>query len=202
MVLTRWHGQSSSTVPPSRRNVRYLLKPAKQGFTLAELLVGMAILALLAAVLVPAVTGQIAKGDVTRAIQDLTSIRTGVTQFVADVRRYPGRLSHLTSQVTTAQRDVNGALYPATLVSRWKGPYVGRDLTTSFTTGFGGATVDSLTRVTMQAGVFYVTVQIAGITQADFDRMDVEIDGAVSATTGALRWSAGDTVRFLAMPIQ
>jgi prepilin-type N-terminal cleavage/methylation domain-containing protein len=174
----------------------------RRGFSLAELLVGMAILALLAAVLIPAVTGQISKGDATRTIQDLTSIRTGVEQFVADVRRYPGRLSHLTNAITAAQRDVNGTLYPAGLVPRWKGPYVTRDLAAAVTTGFGGTTVDSLVRLTYQPGVNYVTVQIAGITQPDFDRMDLEIDGAVNAATGLLRWVAGDTVRYLAMPIQ
>lgn len=162
----------------------------------------MAILALLAAVLIPAVTGQISKGDATRTIQDLTSMRTGIEQFVADVRRYPGRLSHLTNSITVAQRDVNGVLYPAGLIPRWRGPYVARDLGSPVTTGFGGTTVDSLARLTNQPGVTYIAVQIAGIPQADFDRMDLEIDGSVSATTGLLRWVAGDTMRYLALPIQ
>jgi prepilin-type N-terminal cleavage/methylation domain-containing protein len=176
--------------------------PGRAGFSLAELLVGTVIFAVLAAMLIPSVTGQISKGDVTRTIQDLPNIRTGVEQFVADVRRYPGRLSHLTNVITAAERDVNGTLYASSLIGRWKGPYVARDLGSAFATGFGGTTIDSLVRVTNQPGVTYITVQIAGITQTDFDRMDVEIDGSVSATTGQLRWATGDTMRYLALPIQ
>jgi prepilin-type N-terminal cleavage/methylation domain-containing protein len=182
----------------------------RKGFSLAELLVGMAIIALLAAVLIPAVTGQIAKSDATRTLQDISSMRTGVEQFVADVRRYPGKLSHLTRAITVADRDVNGALYSANLVARWKGPYVARDTSGAaggFVTGYGAVAVDSLVRVIYQPGVNYVTIRLAGITQPDFDRMDVDIDGSVNALNGVLRWVTGagsgvDTVKFLALPIQ
>jgi prepilin-type N-terminal cleavage/methylation domain-containing protein len=181
---------------------------SRRGFSLAELLVGLAIMSLLAAVLIPAVAGQIAKSDATRTVNDLASIRTSVEQFLADVKRYPRRISHTTNLITVAQRDVNGALYTAGQVSKWKGPYLGRDtLAGVLTTGYGAAIQDSLQRLTLQAGVNYVTVVIAGITQTEFDRMDSDIDGTVSATTGLLRWVTGgvsgvDTVKFLTIPIQ
>src|SRR5688500_4796301 len=111
----------------TRSNLPRFVSAKRKGFSLAELLVGMAIIALLAAVLIPAVTGQIAKSDATRTLQDISSMRTGVEQFVADVRRYPGKLSHLTRAITVADRDVNGVLYSTNLVARWKGPYGARD---------------------------------------------------------------------------
>jgi hypothetical protein len=61
---------------------------------------------------------------------------------------------------------------------------------------------DSLVRLTFQAGVNYATVVIAGITQTDFNRIDLEVDGTVGATTGMLRWVTGDTVKYLTIPIQ
>jgi|SRR5687768_1032367 prepilin-type N-terminal cleavage/methylation domain-containing protein len=194
----------------TRSNLPRFVSAKRKGFSLAELLVGMAIIALLAAVLIPAVTGQIAKSDATRTLQDISSMRTGVEQFVADVRRYPGKLSHLTRAITVADRDVNGVLYSANLVARWKGPYVARDTSGAaggFVTGYGAVAVDSLVRVIYQPGVNYVTIRLAGITQADFDRMDVDIDGSVNALNGVLRWVTGagsgvDTVKFLALPIQ
>lgn len=162
----------------------------------------MAIIAVLAAVLLPAVAGQVAKSDATRTIQDLSNIRTGVEQFVADVRRYPKKLSHLTRPIT-GESDINGTSYSANLVSRWKGPYVGRDTTgLGFVTGYGAVALDSLVKITYQPGVEYVTVRVAGITQLDFERMDAELDGAISATNGMLRWVAGDTLKFLVVPIQ
>jgi general secretion pathway protein G len=194
----------------TRSNLPRFISAKRNGFSLAELLVGMAIIALLAAVLIPAVTGQIAKSDATRTLQDISSMRTGVEQFVADVRRYPGKLSHLTRAITVADRDVNGVVYSANLVARWKGPYVARDTSGAaggFVTGYGAVAVDSLVRVIYQPGVNYVTIRVAGITQADFDRMDVDIDGSVNALNGVLRWVTGggsgvDTVKFLALPIQ
>ena len=184
---------------PSRR---------RKGFSLAEILVALAILAALAAVLIPAVAGQISKSDATRTIQDITAIRTGIEQFVADVHRYPGKVSHLANLITTAQMDVNNATYPQSLVNRWKGPYLGRDtLPGGYQTGFGAVVRDSLVRLTFQAGVNYATVVIAGITQTDFNRIDIEVDGAVDATSGMLRWVTGggsgvDTVKYLTIPIQ
>lgn len=178
------------------------------GFSLAEILVALAIIAMLAAVLIPSVAGQIGKSDATRTLQDMTSIRTGIEQFLADVRRYPGKVSHLANQITVAQTDVNNNVYPGNLVARWKGPYLGRDsLTGGYQTGFGAVIRDSLVQLTFQPTVNYVTVVIAGITQTDFNRMDAEIDGTVGATTGMLRWVTGgvsgvDTVKFLTIPIQ
>lgn len=180
----------------------------RRGFSLAEVLVALAILATLAAVLIPAVAGQISKSDATRTMQDITNVRTGVEQFVADVHRYPGKVSHLANPITVAQRDVNINLYPAGLASRWKGPYLGRDsLPGGYQTGFGAVMRDSLVRLTFQPTVNYATLLITGITQADFDRMDAEIDGTIGATTGLLRWVTGgvsgvDTVKFLLIPIQ
>jgi prepilin-type N-terminal cleavage/methylation domain-containing protein len=179
----------------------------RSGFTLAELLVTMAIMAVLAAVLIPAVAGNIGKSDAARAMNDLTSIRTGLEQFVSDVHRYPSKVSHLTNQVLSTAKDVNLAAYGVGLAGRWKGPYLARDtLGGGLQTGFGAIVLDTLTRVLITAGgTNYVTVLIAGINQTDFNRMDIEMDGTVSATTGNLRWVTGttvDTVKYLTIPIQ
>lgn len=201
-------GLATASVQTQNDTESTLSARSRRGFSLAEVLVVLSILAILAAVLVPAVAGQIGKSDATRAIQDMTAIRTGVEQFLADVHRYPGKVSHLTNQITVAQRDINIANYPAGLVSRWKGPYLGRDtLPGGFQTGFGAFVRDSMVQLTFQPGVNYVTVVIAGITQTDFNRIDIEIDGVAGTTTGLVRWVTGggsgvDTVKYLTIPIQ
>jgi len=180
------------------------------GFTLAEILIALALIAVLAAVLLPTVAGQIAKGDAGRTMQDLNAVRAGIDQFLADVHRYPKLVSHLTTKVTASDRDVNGALYPSGLASKWSGPYINKVLNDAtppaIPTGSGAGIQDSLARIAIGA-VQYVTVRIHPLDSAAFARLDLEIDGPSASwtnaqTLGLLRRVTGDTVKYLAAPIQ
>lgn len=183
------------------------------GFTLAEILIALALIAILAAVLLPTVASQIGKGDAGRVMQDADAVRAGIEQFLADVHRYPSKYSQLTKAITTADRDVNGTLYPSGLVAKWKGPYTTKLLNDAsvLPTGFGAVIRDTLVK-TLNASnsVNYVTVVIVGIDWVGFSRLELDIDGtsadsATAVTTGMLRWipnAAGDTTRYLALPIQ
>ena len=182
------------------------------GFTLAEILVALALIALLAAVLLPTVAGQILKGDASRVVQDLEAVRAGMDQFLADVHRYPSRYSDLSTKITSTaatHADINNAVYPAGLVAKWSGPYVTKDTNSLgvLETGFGGTIQNGLTKTLHTNGINYVTVRIHGIAGPDFDKIDAIVDGATASprTTGILRWGTGasvDTTRFLATPIQ
>lgn len=94
------------------------------GFTLAEVLVTIAIIAIIAAAVVPAVTSQIVKGDETTVTSAVSTMRTSITTFVSDLRTFPSRLSQLTV-IPTALTDtaLAGTPYSAAQVGRWKGPY-------------------------------------------------------------------------------
>ena len=174
------------------------------GFTLAEILVALALMAVLAAVLLPTVAGQILKGDASRATQDLQAIRSGAEQFLADVHRYPGKYTDLSKLITTADKDILGANYTSGLVLKWKGPYMAASDTG--TTGFGGAVQGKFgTYLNATNNVNYLGVVILGISGPDFDKIDEQIDGApANRTAGLLRWATGaaDTTKFLAIPIQ
>jgi prepilin-type N-terminal cleavage/methylation domain-containing protein len=194
-----------SVMRRSHSNASFL---KKVGFTLAEILIALALIAVLAAVLLPSVAGQIMKGDSGRTMQDLDAMRAGIDQFLADVHRYPQRVSHLNTKITIADKDVNGTLYPSGLVAKWVGPYITKPLNDAsvIPTGFGAVIRDSLQRVPSNA-INYVTVIIAGIDSAAFARLDLEIDGPASnitnsRTLGLLRWVSGDTAKYLATPIQ
>lgn len=181
---------------------------ARRGFTLAEILVALALMALLAAVLLPTVAGQVLKGDAGRVVQDLEAVRAGSERFLTDLRRYPGRYSDLSTAITTAHVDALGNAYNTGTVSKWAGPYVTKDtLNASVETGFGGRITNVFDTVTNTNAVPYLTFVITGITGPDADRIDEQIDGPTTnpRTTGLLRWaSAGgvDSLKYLAMPIQ
>src|SRR3954466_9172283 len=109
----------------------------KKGFSLAEVLVTIAIIAVLAAVVVPSIGSQLKTGDESRVQQDLSNIRSGVEQFLADVRRYPSSATHLNTAITISAKDISVTNYPASQVARWRGPYLVKDPTAaSGGTGF------------------------------------------------------------------
>lgn len=180
------------------------------GFTLAEVLVALALIALLAAVLLPTVAGQILKGDAGRVQQDLEGVRSAIDQFLADVHRYPGKYSDLSKLIvasSAAHVDINGNQYTSGLVSKWVGPYVAKDTINAVVlTGYGGSVLNVFKTVTNTNSVNYVTILVTGITGPDFDRIDLQVDGAVGRTIGLLRWVTGagavDTLKYLATPIQ
>ena len=183
-------------------------RPPRRGFTLAEILVALALMALLAAVLLPTVAGQVLKGDAARVVQDLEAVRAGSERFLTDVRRYPGRYSDLSRAITVAETDVLGNAYTNGQVSKWEGPYVTKDtISASVETGFGGRMTNVFKTELNTNAASYLTVVVTGITGPDADRIDEQIDGpsANPRTTGLLRWvSAGgvDSLKYLAMPIQ
>lgn len=179
---------------PTRRRRR------TRGFTLPEVLVVLAIVAIMAAVLMPVLVNQLRRGDVSRVVSDLATVRTGMEAFMADVRRVPGELSHLTTPITGSDEDVLGNTYPSGLVSRWRGPYLDRQpVDNAFPTGFGGL-IQMAVDTIISDGISYAIVDVEGLTQSEFDDIDFEIDAEVSSSTGRFRFD-GTTASFLVFPV-
>jgi type IV pilus assembly protein PilA len=61
----------------------------QEGFTLIELMIVVAILAILAAVSIPLFRSYIKKADNASAISDLRNIRTLMESYYADNKEYP-----------------------------------------------------------------------------------------------------------------
>ncbi|MBI4409302.1 MAG: hypothetical protein HY561_06310 [Gemmatimonadetes bacterium] len=198
-------------VPQRRGGVAAL---PRSGFTLAEILVILAIIATLAAVLVPTVTNQITKGQTARVVNDLTSIRTGSEAFVADVHRYPGDIEDLSIAITVADASITGSTYPTALTTMWDGPYLDRLLTTDggeLSTGHAGQLQDNFlscdfsTGTCTTTGTKFLTIVLAEVDLAAFNEIDLVIDGVGQAdsTAGKVRWTAAgdDTLKYLAIPV-
>lgn len=181
------------------------MRDKRAGLTLPEVLVTLAIIAVVAAVLVPALTSQLTKGDAGRVSEDLKAVQTGVQAFVADVRRYPPTINQLSNTITTSQGDlVSGLSYTARHVSRWRGPYFVRDISTSaanFETGYGARI--NTTLVSTGTGIStgtYLGITLSGLSTSERDQIDIVLDDGAS-TTGLFRASGTDAV-YLTVVVQ
>jgi len=163
----------------------------KAGFTLPEVLVTVAIVSVLAAIVVPTVTSQIGKGDDTQVQTSIANVRTGVTAFVSDTRRFPRRVSHLYNAIT-GQNDLFGSAFGATIASRWKGPYVSGSLPLGDSLPMGLAFLqDSLVDSNLVAGTsgFMIGSLMGVTTQAAAARLDTLLDAGNGFDTGILQWT-------------
>lgn len=174
----------------------------RKAFTLPEVLVTLAIVATLTAVLLPALNNQLSKGDASRVTNDIVAIRTAVGAFTSDVRRYPSALVQLKTKPASTDLDVLGNQFGGTLIQRWRGPYLSKDLNGSnaMPTGYGGIISAAMGQTTYN-GVPYLNIQITGLTTEEFNNIDQIIDETASSSTGQLTLS-GTTAVWAATPIQ
>lgn len=187
----------------------------RRGLTLPEVLVTLAIIAILAAVMIPALTGQLVKGDAGRVAEDLKSVQTGIGAFVSDVRRYPRTVNQLTLKIVTGTAGTRlqtglpaSGDYTTAQVNRWRGSYMVKSIPaadTAIITGFDGNLNGTFSsQNTIDATTPYVRILVTGLDQSQLDRVDAIIDDGVS-TTGLFR---SETVlallsgAFYALPVQ
>ena len=182
-------------------------KKKRSGFSLAEILVAIAIIAVVAAVVIPSIGGQLRSGDESRVQQDLTNLRSGIEQFLADVRRYPNSIGQLTNVPTAnavAQPGLTGGVYTAGQVSRWRGPYITKDSVLALKTGFDVTMNSAFTSVAF-GGITYLTITITNFETTNATRLDQKMDDGV-LTTGQLQWVVTaaplGTLTYYVIPIQ
>ena len=163
------------------------------GLTLAEVLVALAILAILAAILLPSVVRQVGAGTAGGLIGDLRGLSDGVTAFRQDLRRYPRELYHLSTAPGGTDRDACGQLLPDP--GRWKGPYVDRAIPRTGIETRAGVVSDTLRRVPPtlalgQVATLFIDVRevdsvVAAEVERTFDGEPLDYNG------GAVLWAAG-----------
>jgi type II secretory pathway pseudopilin PulG len=173
--------------------------------TLAEVMIMLAILAVLAAVLIPAVQGRLGSGEAAALADNFTQIRRAVIAYRNDVGRYPRTLEQLSAKPGTGGVPITDACsqnVPLSGQNAWRGPYLAQRLTTSGIS-VGASRINDLTErnpattAVQQEG--YLRVVAVEVEQKIAEEVDRTFDGgALDLTTGGVTWSAAgsDTLRF------
>ena len=86
--------------PSAERHPAPSIRPAEQGLTLIEMIVVLALIALIAAIVVPNVIGRLGQGRVTVAQTDLKSIAGALKFYRLDNGSYPSTQQGLAALVT------------------------------------------------------------------------------------------------------
>lgn len=167
------------------------------GFTLIELIVGIAILLMLATVVTPVLFGALDKARIDTATSSFRGFSDAIDAFEDDVKEHPGYLHQLTTEISaspSASDNICGNAYKEGTgkggTATWNGPYLDRTLPGNGRIPVGvGVALDQLQRSGDQNRAGELIVTITEVSGDDARALDVQIDGQDGSTQGAIRWT-------------
>lgn len=175
-----------------------------RGFSILEIVVAVAIMAVLGAIVLPSMGSYLDSKRVSDSAATLDSLRLSIGRFRTATTDYPGRLSHLTRRITTSDRsDCNTTAntivyYAAGSVTGWTnfGPFWDRSIPT---TGFVlpiGTVQDSMSRTSTSILPGTLVLTIPNVAIADARELNLLKDGPLDAdqangsnTTGTVQFT-------------
>jgi prepilin-type N-terminal cleavage/methylation domain-containing protein len=176
------------------------------GFTLVELMVGLVLVASLAAVLLPNLLGRIEQGQAASISRDLSSLGTAIHAYRSDVGQYPAQLVNLTTPPGAGTLDACGR--PLTSPALWNGPYLNRTLVSSGLPVGASTIASALRRVPLSGSSVFATlfVDIAAVDRVVAEQVERSFDGDPEFSGGSIRWAAsgagGQGMLSYAIPIR
>jgi prepilin-type N-terminal cleavage/methylation domain-containing protein len=163
----------------------------ERGFTVMELAIVLAVIAILAAALTPAVLGKIRESRTAAVSQTLFGLNQAINEYKKAVTRYPSQLTLLTTRpVAGSTTDLCSNTLTAAHVAAWRGPYTSR---TILSTGIvlGDVTIqNALTRVVTTAPFGELIIAANAVDTTTVNMLERELDGDVaSGAAGTIRWT-------------
>lgn len=161
----------------------------RRGFTLAEVLVALAILAIVGAVVIPVVFSQIRASQAAALSQTYAGLSQGIAEFKRATTRYPLLLSSLTAAPAATDDDICGNDLGATNATLWRGPYATRQITASGVL-VGEYTIRNTLRRVAGTPVFLM-IDAAAVSTDIVTDLESQLDaGTADGNTGTVRYTA------------
>jgi prepilin-type N-terminal cleavage/methylation domain-containing protein len=188
-------------VLPRAHQQRLLMRLGQRdrAFTIVEILVGLAILALLAAMLFPTVGSQLRQGSSAALANQLDNLRQAIGNYRQNVVRFPFVLANLTIQPGVGALDACGTAVPAANRALWRGPYINQNVPGNLPVG-NAIILSQFVRVPAgglgQPGILQIiATNVDSITAVDLEQ---QFDGNANFTTGTVLWTTTgvDTLKF------
>ncbi|MEX2179708.1 MAG: type II secretion system protein [Gemmatimonadaceae bacterium] len=192
-----------------RRRIR--LRPtlvARRGFTLAEVIVSLILIAALGAVLVPQVVQRLRDGQAAAIANNLNGIRTALLEYRKAIGRYPSQLAYLATQPTPGATDLCARNVPIDWSAMWRGPYLQQAIGASGVSVRDATILNALRRepATIPLGLLAnLFIDVTSVDQDVAEIIERSFDPTVDFAAGTIRWVAtggGQGTLSLVMPVR
>lgn len=182
----------------------------RRGMTLLEVVVGLIILSLLGAVLVPQFVQRQRDGMAAAIASNITAVRAAALEFRKATGRYPSQILQLTTQpVSGTSLDLCGRTMVVDFATLWRGPYLQQAVTTAGVPIRDAIVQNTIRRnpTTLAGGVIAeLLIDVTNVDQTVANVLETSLDSGASLTTGTIRWvavgSTGQGTLTLSMPVR
>ena len=182
-----------------------MLKHARRGFTLAEVIAAVGLVAILSAVIVPVVRNRIQDAYEDALIAEFDNLASAITAYRQDVGKYPPDLDYLTSlRANTDRFDRCQVALTVADTLAYRGPYISRYISNSvgYVVASKDTVLDSLYAMpTANPGL---GIQLEGPDTLTAHDIDLKVDGTIDKASGTIQWvntgsagKAGTQITFL-----
>ena len=155
----------------------------------------VAIVAVLAAAIIPTVYGRLEASRADAIVGEMQSLESGIMLFYRDVGRYPRRLDYLNT-LAIGDLDACAATIPSINVGRFRGPYISRSIAlinppsiTKYLMSTGDSVESVLTRtnITTATGTQRVLqISVHGVDTDVSNLIDTKVDGRTGVSDGKI----------------
>jgi len=178
--------------------------PARAGFSLLEIVIALAVIAMIVGVIAIRSGGVINKGKTLKILQLVDTLKNASVQYHADTNELPWEYSGDTA--------VNRKLSGTQTIAGWQGPYIEAPLSSAMHPSYGLIEMHNTSVVNGNDGFDLdgdgtndvtsnaCTLYLSGITQTDAQAIDSAFDKGIPGTwsaTGRVRWNSTNSDLFV-----